>query len=250
MKNVAILLIIFFISRSLHATVIIGHRGASGYMPENTISSFERAIADGVDMIELDVWKCLSGELVVFHDPKLDRVTNDVGRIDSKKLDDLKLLLVLGQETIPTLREVLDCIDRRVKICIELKGLCVALDVVHVIEEYIQNKEWRYEDFIVTSFDHTQLHEVKNCNSAIVIAALIYGIPINLSASAAQIDADITVLDAEFITQRFVDDIHDRGMLVYVFTINDKDDLMNVIGYGVDGIITDYPNYISSFFSS
>ncbi len=250
MKNVVILLINFFVSPSLHAIAIVGHRGASGYMPENTLSSFERAIADGVDMIELDVWKCLSGELVVFHDAKLDRVTNGTGRVESKSLDELKTLIVLEQETIPTLREVLDCVARRVKVYIELKGPYVALDVVQIIEDYIHNKDWNYEDFIVASFDHVQLFEVKSYNNNIIIAALIYGIPISLGACAVQVDADIAVLDAEFITQRFVDDIHSRGMLVYVFTINDKDDVMNVMRYGIDGIITDFPDYISSFFSS
>lgn len=73
---------------------IIGHRGAMGYKPENTLSSFEKALRLGVDGIELDVWVCQSGELVVFHDETLDRITNGSGNVFDKTLSELKQLKV------------------------------------------------------------------------------------------------------------------------------------------------------------
>ena len=250
MKKNLLLFVLLISSRWLQSITIIGHRGAAGCAPENTLSSFAVAIAAGVDIIEFDVWKCASDELMVFHDAILDRITNGTGRLQAKTLHELKKLRVLEYETIPTLIEVLDFVDRRVKVYIELKDEYSAHDVVQLIEYYIQNKGWEYADFIVASFDHWQLREVKHINKNISVAALFYGIPITLAASASEISASITCVDAEFITQRFVDDIHNRSMLAYVFTVNDADTLIHILHYGIDGIITDYPHYICTFFSS
>jgi glycerophosphoryl diester phosphodiesterase len=70
----------------------IGHRGAAGHAPENTLLSFQKAMDLGVDMIELDVYVCKTGELVVIHDEKVDRTTNGTGYVREKTLDELKIL--------------------------------------------------------------------------------------------------------------------------------------------------------------
>jgi glycerophosphoryl diester phosphodiesterase len=234
---------------SLRPVTIVGHRGACGYEPENTLTSFAKAIECGADMIEFDVWKCLSGELVVFHDKTVDRITDGIGFVESKTLDELKQLSVLGRERIPTLAEVFDFVDRRVKLYIELKGSDIADDVVRMIEDYVFNKHWQYDDFLVAAFDHTQLQAVKSLNSAIAVAALISGIPVKLGSFASDVNAQIAVLDAELCTQRLVDDIHSRGILVYVYTVNNADEAARLVKYGVDGIVTDYPDYIRISFS-
>jgi glycerophosphoryl diester phosphodiesterase len=225
----------------LHGLIIIGHRGAAGYAPENSLSAFALAMEFGVDMVEFDVWKCASGELVVFHDARLERLTDGSGTLISHTLEELKKLTVLGTEKIPTLTEVLDFIDRRVKVYIEIKDINVASDVLKIVQYYVEHKQWQYDDFLVASFDHTQLYDIKAANRLVPIAALLYGIPIDLSASVSTIDADVVCLSVDFITQEFVDDIHDRGMLVYVYTVDHPDDIVCVVNYGVDGIITDYP---------
>lgn len=237
-------------SVSLYSIVVVGHRGSSGYAPENTLSSFARALEDNVDMIEFDVRKCASGELVVFHNAKVDQLTEGNGYIALKTLDELKTLKVLGTEYIPTVAEVIDFIDHRVKLYIELKSADIAHDMLRMIEYYVQHKGWSYNDFLIASFDHVQLQAIKILNDQIAIVALMYGIPINLGACVSDINADIVSLDSEFITKTFVDDIHNRGMLVYVYTVNDVDDLIRVVNYGVDGIITDYPDYIRALLLS
>src|SRR5579863_7708705 len=240
MKKILIGIILFVCTLS-HGYIIIGHRGAAGYAPENTLSSFALAIECGVDMVEFDVWKCASGELVVFHDAKVDHLTDGYGNITLHTLEELKQLTVLGYEKIPTLTEVLDFIDRRVKVYIEIKDADIAYDVLKVIEYYVEHKQWQYEDFLVASFDHTQLYDIKASNRFVSIAALVYGIPVHLSACICAMDADVMSLSIDFINQQFVDDIHSQGMLVYVYTVNDPDDTVRVINYGIDGIITDYP---------
>ena len=232
------------------AVSIIGHRGAAGYAPENTLTSFAKAIECNVDMIEFDVWKCASGELVVFHDAKLNVLTNGYGYITEKTLDELQKLSVLGRERIPTLVEVLDFVNRRVKVYIEIKDAHIAHDIVSVIEHYVNVKHWQYDDFLVASFDHIQLRTIKAANSSITVAALLYGIPMGIAALAGAIKARVVCLSMDFINQSMVDSIHNCGMLVYVYTVNDYDDAMRVLSYGIDGIVTDYPDYISTLFSS
>jgi len=193
-------------------------------------------------MIEFDVWKCASGELVVFHDAKLNPVTNGHGYITETTLHELKKLRVLGtSEQIPTLQEALNFINRRVKVYVEIKGLDIAHDVVNIIEYYVNEKDWRYDDFLVASFDHTQLCAIKAANRLISVAALFYGIPFDFAASVTAIDADIVCVSFDFINQAFVDDIHQHGMLAYVYTVNHEDDILQVLSYDIDGIVTDYP---------
>lgn len=227
---------------SLHSITIIGHRGACGYAPENTLSSFKKAIECNVDMIEFDVRKCASGELVVFHDAKVDRITDGSGFVALKTLQELKQLTILGIERISLLTEVLDYIDRRVKVYIELKDLNIIHDVLHIIDDYVAHKQWDYSDFLIASFDHFQLRDSRVINKEIPVAALIYGMPINCSICVVEAKADIVCLDTEFITQQFVDEFHARDMRVYVYTVNDKEQLINVLDYGIDGIITDFPD--------
>ena len=109
-----LILIIFFIAFlfwnkkerdffSNHYPKIIAHRGASGYEPENTLRSFKKAMELGVDIIELDVHKCKSGELVVIHDFNLNRTTNGKGLVKDKTLAELRELELKKSEKIPTL---------------------------------------------------------------------------------------------------------------------------------------------------
>ena len=102
--------------------LVIGHRGAMGYETENTIASIEKAIELGVSMIEIDVLRIKSGELMVFHDKRVDRLTNGAGEIEDYYMSDVLALNLVGGHKIPTLQQVLKAVDGRVKINIELKA--------------------------------------------------------------------------------------------------------------------------------
>src|SRR3989338_10554346 len=122
----------------------IAHRGASGHEVENSIAAFEKAIIMGADGIELDVWDCKSGELIVFHDLFLDRLTITAGLIYEKTLEELKALKLWfrGEETnqvIPTLQEVIDLIKAKApkhfKVYLEIKGCDLEEKLVRIIQE-------------------------------------------------------------------------------------------------------------------
>jgi len=135
----------------------IGHRWAAGYEPENTLASFKKAIDLNVDMIELDVYLCKTGELVVLHDPKVDRTTNGIGYIEEKTFEEVRNLDAGKGEKIPTLKEVFELTNRKVKINIELKWAGTAKPVSKLIKEYVENKWREYDDFMISSFDHYEL---------------------------------------------------------------------------------------------
>ena len=88
--------------------LIVGHRGAMGHVTENTIPSIKKAVELGVDGIEIDVFKCKSGEIIVFHDKKLDRLTNSSGYIEDLSFDSINKIKVMGEYRIPKLKEVMD----------------------------------------------------------------------------------------------------------------------------------------------
>ena len=102
MRITKLVMVLFFsIGINGQETILnIGHRGAMGYEPENTIASIKKAIDLGADGFEIDVFRCLSGEIVLFHDKYLDKLTNGEGLIEKKSLTDLKKLSVLGLSLI------------------------------------------------------------------------------------------------------------------------------------------------------
>ncbi|MGB8705865.1 MAG: glycerophosphodiester phosphodiesterase family protein, partial [Gillisia sp.] len=156
----------------MSSIVKIGHRGAKGHVAENTLESITKALSLGADAIEIDVHRCASGEIVVMHDFTLDRTTNGSGEIARKHFAEISDLRIEQKYKIPLLTEVLDLIEGRCKINIELKGLNTATGTCKIIEEYLNNRNWKYSDFIVSSFQKNELFEVFKQNEEIPIAIL------------------------------------------------------------------------------
>ncbi|MEO8934125.1 MAG: glycerophosphodiester phosphodiesterase family protein [Xanthomarina sp.] len=220
----------------------IGHRGAKGYVSENTLESIQKALHFEVDGIEIDVHVCTSGELVVFHDFTLDRMTDGVGEVDKKSLSELKLLKVNNQFVIPTLEEVLDLIDRRCFLNIELKGRHTATKTVQVIHKYIKEKHWKYSDFIVSSFQQFELEDVFKLDKNIPLGVLTKASVTEAIEFAETIDAVAIHPNFALLTKDNVARTHAKGYKVYTWTINDKQTVKRMKNYGVDGIISDFPD--------
>ena len=222
----------------------IGHRGACGYEPENTLRSFRKALELDVDMIELDVHRCRSGDLVIIHDNRVDRTTNGRGYVSEMELEELRSLDAGKGEKIPILREVLDMIGGRVAVNIELKGEGTAKPVFDMIEHYVREQNWSYDDFMVSSFNHYELLEFVEMNSSVRIGALMEGIPLGYAEFAERLRANAVSTSLEFVNRDFIDDIHKRGMKVFVYTVNEPEDIERMRSLGVDGVFTNYPNRI------
>jgi len=220
----------------------IGHRGAAGLVPENTLASFQKAIDLGVDMVELDVHLCSSGELVVIHDDKVDRTTNGKGEVASMTLAQLKKLDAgLGQK-IPTLTEVLDLVNRRVGVIIELKANGTVQPANEIIQGYVSQKGWAYQDFIVISFDHYRLLKLSQLNRLIRLGPIIEAKPIGYAEFAVKLPAYSIHLAYAYVDQNFIQDAHRRGFQVVVWTVNELKEIKRFKSLGVDGVTSDYPD--------
>ncbi|STO14831.1 Glycerophosphoryl diester phosphodiesterase [Flavobacterium hibernum] len=222
----------------------IAHRGAKGYEPENTLKSFQKALDLNADGIELDVHLSADGYLVVIHDETIDRTTNGKGLVNDFTLAELKSFLIDEKYQIPTLKEVFDLVDKKCLINIELKGLGTPSKVVSLIEEYISEKNWNYNHFIISSFDWNMLDETSNLNPNIPIGVLTEENLDTALAFAEKIKAKAINPDFNLLNKENVHQLQEKGFLVFPWTVNSEQDIQKVKGYKVDGIISDNPDKI------
>ncbi|MBA4134029.1 MAG: glycerophosphodiester phosphodiesterase [Flavobacterium sp.] len=209
----------------------IGHRGAKGHSPENTLASFEKAIALGVDMIELDVWLSSDKIPMVIHDETIDRTTSKMGLVTDYNAKELQHL------GIPTLRDVFELVDNRCEINVEIKTFSATQAVLNLIAKntFDQSK------ILISSFDWNALQEVRFHDEDIRIGVL------------SETDLDLAIAFAKFIkaeaihpyyhllTAENVEKIKEKGFKVFPWTINEPEDITFVKSLEVDGIITDFP---------
>jgi glycerophosphoryl diester phosphodiesterase len=219
-----------------------GHRGAMGHAPENTLISVERALALGVDWIEVDVHR-VDGRLVVFHDDRLERTTNGSGYLAEHSFEYLRSLDAGEGQRVPTLEEVFDTVAGRCGLNVELKGPGTAEPVVRLVEERLRSG-WRIEQILISSFNHRELRRVRELSPALRIGALLVGLPVDDAAFAAALGCYSAHLSVEFIDQAFVADAHRRGLKVFVFTTDDPRDIARMREIGVDGVFTNYPDRV------
>ena len=218
----------------------IGHRGAKGYEPENTLVSFEKAIQMGADGIELDVHLSLDGHLIVIHDETIDRTTNGKGVVNQLTLQELKSFKINEKYTIPTLEEVLDLVNQRCFVNIELKNQDTAEKVAQLIEHYISDKNWNHNHFIVSSFDWNALQQVRFLNENIRIGVLTET-DLDLAISFARfMKAEALHPDFQLLSNEYIAKIQEKGIKVFPWTVNEIDDIQRMKSFKVDGIITDF----------
>lgn len=221
-----------------------GHRGAGGHEPENTVRSVRRALELGADGVEVDV-QLADGQLLVIHDDTLERTTNGHGRVAAKSFAYLRSLDAGLGERMPTLAEIFDAVNRRAIVNVELKGPHTAAPVAALIAEYVNERGWRYEDFLVSAFNHEQLREVKRLRPEIRTGALIEKAPRNLAKLADELEAWSLHAGKRLVTKKLVAETHRCGLKLFVFTVNEPKDIARMKTLGVDGVFTDFPERIA-----
>ena len=225
-------------------TLNIGHRGAKGHKPENTLPSFQKALDLNVDGVELDVHVCKTGELIVIHDFTVDRTTNGSGAVSELSLSELKSLRINDEIEIPTLEEVLDLVGKKCFINIELKGRHTAKPVSHLIEKYILEKEYSYDDFIVSSFQREELEMMFTINPNIHLGILTQPSVNQALEWASTFSAKAIHPHFSLLTEENVKKAQEQGFKVYTWTVNETEDIERIKTYNVNGIITDFPEKI------
>lgn len=223
----------------LNRVLVIAHRGASAYEPENTLRSIKRALNLGADMVEIDVRTTKDGHIVVIHDATVDRTTNGRGYVKDMTLEELKKLDAGLGERIPTLQEVISLVKGRVGLVIEIKVPGIEEKVLKIVNE---NK--LHDDVLITSFYHPILLRVKSLNAKVRTGIIIASRPVRpaqlaLDARSNAIFPKYTYLDLEM-----VEEAHKHSLTVYPWTVDDPGEARLLIEMGIDGIVTNKPDIL------
>ncbi len=224
--------------------LIIGHRGAPAYFAENTQISFEVAIDMGVQMVEFDVRACKSGEIILLHDDRLERTTNGKGFAIHHTLSYLKTLDAGAGQKILTLPELLEIVNRRVKVNIEIKAPRVARRIAKIIQHFVKEKGWSYDDFLVSSFQYRQLIHFTKLDQNIPLAAILEEkVPRYFWKHAEKLGFKAICLSKQLALESdIVEQAIARAIPSYVWTVNEQADFEQLKARKVNGIFTDYPD--------
>ncbi|MFQ5852155.1 MAG: glycerophosphodiester phosphodiesterase [Candidatus Binatia bacterium] len=246
---------------------VFGHRGAAGVAPENTLASFERALADGADFMELDLRESKDGELLIIHDATLERTTNGRGEIRKRELKELKSLdagywftldggvtyCYRGQKIeIPTLEEFFSTFPQ-VRATIEIKqaGPGFVKKLVATVRRF-GREDWvllaTEEDEVMREIrKEIRAHDLGlatgfSCGEVASFMHWVWeGRCGTFTPPGQALQIPCTYGARNLITEQTVRAAHDLGLEVHAWTINDAEEVKWLLSIGVDGIITDYP---------
>jgi len=223
----------------------IWHRGACWYAPENTLKSFKKVIDLWIKNTELDIHLSKDWKIVVIHDDSLERTTNWIWKITNFNYEHLKKLNVLENEKIPLLSEVLDLLWKNITINIELKGKGTPKVLNELFNDYIKNKWWNKNNFMVSSFDFKLLSEFKKINNHNIRVSILLESLENIKLDELLLNNYYSInLYYRIITKDIVKQIHGFWKKVFVYTVNNLDTINSLKKIWVDWIFSDYPDRI------
>jgi len=234
---------------SIAQTKIIAHRGYSDIAPENTLSSFKKAIEVNSDYIELDVHKTKDDVLVVIHDKTVDRTSSNnkkgkISKLNHKELADMyvgfstKFGNQYSNEKIPTLEEVLLLAKGKTKVCVEIKEDNIEKEVVGLLQ-----KTGMVNQVIIFSFSKKTVLNIKKNNPDIETLFLISSA--NLETIDFVKENNINAIGVGRSTdtsKEFISYAHKNKIKIFKWTINNEEEIKELIDLKIDGIITNVPD--------
>ena len=236
----------------------IAHRGAKAYAPENTLTSFKKALEFDVDMVELDVRITKDKYPVVIHDRTLRRINKEYHRINRLTLEQVKLVTIQDIETIPTLAEVLEVIDSKVGLNIDLKVSGSAQIVVQtlrdckvglhqVIISSVHPKELRTVAVLEPAITKALIFRSANASNfwlAMDFLAVLF-LPLThyyIAWVVRHAHADYLSINHRLLSRKRVDQFKRRGIKVCAWTVNSQRKIDYLKKLGIDAIISNYPD--------
>jgi glycerophosphoryl diester phosphodiesterase len=231
--------------------LVVGHRGASGYAPENTLASFELALEQGADAVELDVHLSRDGEAIVIHDEQLERTTTGHGLVGEHTLAELRSLDAgvwfdprFAGQRLPTLGEMLAWARGRTRLVIEIKNAPI---FYHGIESAVVELVERYsmlESVLVISFDHHALQRVHELEPRILSGPIYACRPVDPVSLAQSCGARALAPQWSFVTPEDVAVAHAAGLAVSPWTADTPEAIQRLLDARVDAISTNYPDRV------
>jgi glycerophosphoryl diester phosphodiesterase len=241
--------------------LVIGHRGAMGYAPENTLFSFEEAIRRSADLIELDVQLTNDGEVIVMHDTSVDRTTDGTGFVrdlPAKRIQSFDAGIWFGPDYagqyVPSLAQVIERFRGRKTARGHLIGLIIELKTVRGSGGSLADAVVALlarEDFVerccIVSFDAVALQEVRSAHKTLPVGLLFSEeTEEGRITQAKAIGAQAIFPRKTWITARGVASAHKTGLSVWTWTANTKNEMKRMITCGVDAIATNFPDRLRS----
>lgn len=217
---------------------LVGHRGALGVEPENTIRSFERALATGVDVVELDLRVTGDGELVVMHDETVDRTTDGTGEVGELSLADVRALDAGDGQRVPTFTEVLH--DVPVELQVEVKEHAAVSPTVRMLRD-----SGRAAEMTVTSNIPEVLDDFRQAAPELRRGLILLGDAEDAVARASAVDAELLCIRLEHLTPELVAECADAGTQVNAWIVNDAAALLRALELGSDAVSSDVPDLIA-----
>lgn len=222
---------------------VTAHRGSSKAAPENTLSAIRQAIADGADFAEIDVQETADGVIIVMHDSDLMRIAGQRLNIWDTTFADLQKFDAgrwfdesFAGERVPSLQQVIEICKGQIKLNIELKFNGHDEELVKRTLDVIKQNDFQSQ-CIISSLDHQSLHEVASIEPGIKVGAIV-GASIG---DVAKLPVDFIAINKSEVDRSLVRRVHNRGMQLHVWTVNDEETMSDMIDLGVDNLLTDEP---------
>ena len=234
--------------------MVIAHRGASSYAPENTLAAFDLAIRMGVSHIELDVHATIDGHIVVIHDDTVDRTTNGSGPVASHPLVALAELDAgswfegrFAGERIPTFADVLERYKGRVHIHTEIKG-----HSAHLSQRTadLVRRHGMVDQVTITSFQRTRLEETRAYAPELPTGWLVGEVSDAIVAEARAMGLTQLCPRANTVTPELVHRLHVEGFLVRAWGVATEDLMRQVVKAGADGMTVNFPDKLIAYLKS
>ena len=217
----------------------IGHRGAAGRAPENTIAAIRKGIALGADFVEVDVQRTYDDRLVLMHDKFVDRTTNGTGRVTELTWEDLRPLNAGEGESIPLLEDALAVANGRIGIILETITPGIGTAVYRATKNAAL-----FSPVIFSSFLHDEILAIHDLDPVAKTMALMECVPVSGIAFARDAKATHVGLSLDSATQEFVAAIQHNGLGVFLYTADEPWRIDQAIRLGVDGIISNFPDRV------
>ncbi|HEX9330993.1 MAG TPA: glycerophosphodiester phosphodiesterase family protein [Anaerolineales bacterium] len=236
-----------------HSSIVrVAHRGASVQYPENTLLAFRRSIEQGVDALEADVHITGDDELVIIHDPTLERTTNGHGNVCDQSSQQIRQLDAGQGEKIPLLIEVIQLArEAQIRLCVEIKG-ATATEELSIAEAIIRTLEANnfLSQTIVTSFSSKALIRAKAINPE--VSTMLDPSPQDGSLTPRQICAQVLSAganclsyDFRFLTAAIVGECQLTGLALWPWDPDEPNDIRQVLILGVEGVMTNRPDMLN-----
>ncbi len=232
---------------------IIAHRGASGYAPENTLTSFKKAMEMGSNSVEFDVQMTSDGKLVVIHDETLDRTTDGSGLVMNSTYTYIRSLSAgkwfgdsFEEEKVPYLEEILSLFGKETTIHLEVKKMFIdKRNVEDKIYDVVKNAGL-LDSVVFSSFNHRSLKYLSDKYDVRLGMLTGSGI-VNITDYVKNSGIKVVSINpsCEYVDEQFVKECHDNGYKVYSYTVNDRTIASKLKEFKVDGIYTNYPNILA-----